>query len=194
MVFELKGKIVFFATGNIHKFNEARAVLAEQGLTVAMLKMKGVEIQSENLAEIAANSALGAFKECRLPLIVEDAGLFIDTLKGFPGPYAAYVYKTIGNAGLLKLMQNLLNRQAMFRSAIAYCEKDTAVTCFEGETTGIITHTQRRSEQAAFGFDPIFQSDGTNKTFAEMTLAEKNKLSHRAKALQKFAAWYKSKC
>ncbi len=85
----MKDKVVFLATGNIHKFNEARAVLAEQGLTAAMLRMKGVEIQSENLAEIAGTSALATFKECHLPIIVEDAGLFVDALKGFPGPYTA---------------------------------------------------------------------------------------------------------
>lgn len=188
-----KSKVVFLATGNIHKFQEARVVLTEQGLAAAMLRMKGVEIQSENLAEIAGTSALGAYKETRLPVIVEDAGLFIDALKGFPGPYAAYVYKTIGNAGLLKQMQNLLNRQATFRSVIAYCDNQSgAVTCFEGEAKGKITHTQRRSSRSAFGFDPIFQPEGADRTFAEMTLEEKNRFSHRAKALKKFAEWYKA--
>jgi XTP/dITP diphosphohydrolase len=193
MELQLMGKVIFFATGNIHKFNEARALLAEQGLATAMLRIKGVEIQSENLAEIAGTSALGAFKESRLPIIVEDAGLFVDALKGFPGPYAAYVYKTIGNAGLLKQMHNLLNRHAIFRSVIAYCDDDSgAVKCFEGDAAGKITHTQRRSGRSAFGFDPIFQPEGTEKTFAEMTLEEKNLFSHRAKALVKFAEWYKS--
>jgi XTP/dITP diphosphohydrolase len=191
--FELKGKVVFLATGNIHKFNETRAVLAEQGLTAAMLRMKGVEIQSENLAEIAGTSALATFKECHLPIIVEDAGLFVDALKGFPGPYTAYVYNTIGNAGLLKQMENLLNRQATFRSAVAYCDNlSGAVTCFEGEAAGELTHIQRRGGRATFGFDPIFKPDCTDKTFAEMTLEEKNKFSHRAKAIRKFAEWYKS--
>ncbi len=193
MEFQLRGKVIFFATGNIHKFNEARAVLAEQGLATAMLRMKGVEIQSENIAEIAGTSALSAFKQSHLPIIVEDAGLFVDALKGFPGPYAAYVYKTIGNAGLLKQMQNLLNRHAFFRSVIAYCDNDSgAINCFEGEVAGRITHSQRKSGMSTFGFDPVFQPEGTDKTFAEMTIGEKNVFSHRAKALCKFAEWYKS--
>jgi XTP/dITP diphosphohydrolase len=189
----LKGKVIFFATGNIHKFNEARVVLAEHGLATGMLKMKGVEIQSDSLAEIAATSALGAFKQCRLPVIVEDAGLFIDALNGFPGPYAAHAYKTLDNSGVLKLMENILDRQATFSSAIAYCDTDSgAVTCFEGEAKGQITKTQRTGDKSAFGFDPIFQPAGTNKTFAQMTLQEKNGFSHRAKAIHKFAQWYKT--
>jgi XTP/dITP diphosphohydrolase len=188
----LKSKVIFFATGNIHKFNEARVVLAEHGLAAAMLRMKGVEIQSDSLQEIAAASARNAFEESHLPLIVEDAGLFVDALKGFPGPYAAYVYKTVENAGLLKLMENVKNRKATFRSAIAFCDNDSGKTvCFEGETTGEITTQERMlSFQLAFGFDPIFQPDGSHKTFAEMPIAEKNSLSHRAKALNKFAQWY----
>jgi XTP/dITP diphosphohydrolase len=188
------GKVVFFATGNVHKFNEARAVLAEYGLAAAMLRMKGVEIQSDSLLEIAATSAQDAFRQCRLPVIVEDAGLFIDALNGFPGAYAAQAYRTIGNHGILKLMENQPNRQATFRSAIAYCNSETAaVTCFQGEATGTITQTQRKGNNAAFGFDPIFQPDGTPKTFAEMPIPEKNQHSHRAKALHKFTQWYKKK-
>ncbi len=192
MAIRLKGRVVFLATGNVHKFNEARVVLAELGLAAGMLRMKGTEIQSDSLAEIAATSALGAFKACRLPVIVEDAGLFVDALGGFPGPYAAYVYKTIGNAGLLKQMHDLINRRAVFRSVIAYCDSDSgAVTCFEGEIDGIITHSQRLGEQGAFGFDPIFQPEGSQKTFAEMPIAEKNLYSHRAMAVSKFALWYR---
>ncbi len=128
MNFSLKGKVIFLATGNIHKFNEARVVLAQQGLAAGMLRMKGVEIQSDNLAEIAGTSALDSFEQCRLPVIVEDAGLFIDALKGFPGPYAAQAYKTIGNHGILKQMENILDRQATFRSAIAYSDTEQKPT------------------------------------------------------------------
>jgi XTP/dITP diphosphohydrolase len=191
MTAELKGKVIFFATGNIHKFNEARVVLAEHGLATGMLRMKGVEIQSDSLNEIAATSALDSFKQCRLPVIVEDAGLFIDVLKGFPGPYAAQAYKSIGNHGILKLLENILGRHATFRSAIAFCDNDSgAVTCFEGEAVGKITQTQRSGDRKAFGFDPVFQPDGSERTFAEMTLEEKNRFSHRAKAIHKFAQWY----
>jgi XTP/dITP diphosphohydrolase len=192
--FNLKGKMVFFATGNIHKFNEARVVLAQHGLAAGMLREKALEIQSDSLTEIASASAVDAYKRCHLPLIVEDAGLFVEALKGFPGPYAAYVYKTVENAGLLKLMENVKNRKATFRSAIAYCDGESGKTvCFLGETKGEITTQERQKDfKSAFGFDPIFQPQGSKKTFAEMTLEEKNGFSHRAQAVNKFAEWYKS--
>lgn len=193
MSFNLKGKVIFFATGNVHKFCEARAVLASYSLAAGMLRVKGAEIQSDSLQEIAVTSVTNAFKHCRLPLIVEDAGLFVHSLKGFPGPYSAYVYRTIDNAGLLKLMDGTENRNATFRSSIAYFDdKTNEIVCFEGETEGEITlHERMLSSKSSFGFDPIFQPHGSGKTFAEMTLQEKNSFSHRAQAFRKFAEWYR---
>jgi XTP/dITP diphosphohydrolase len=193
--FSLKGKVAFFATGNVNKFNEARSILGPYGIAVGMLRVKGDEIQSDSLKEIAQTSAINAFKRSRLPIFVEDAGLFIDALSGFPGPYAAYAYKTIHNSGILRLMENVKNRQAKFQSVIAYfdetlCEPE----CFDGESIGEITLTERRQKgKSAFGFDPIFQPVGSSKSFAEMTIEEKNGFSHRAMALRKFVAWYKTK-
>jgi XTP/dITP diphosphohydrolase len=191
--FRLKGRVVFFATGNIHKFNEARSILTKLDIAVGMLRMKDTEVQSDSLVEIAQTSAQDVFKRCNLPVIVEDAGLFIDAVKGFPGPYAAYTYKTIGNKGLLKLLQNVENRKAVFRSAIAYCDSETTVpVVFDGEASGKITSEERvGSGKSGFGFDPIFQPDGNANTFAEMSLEEKNGFSHRANAIRKFAEWYK---
>ena len=193
MDFQLKGRVIFFATNNINKFNEARKVLAEYKMAVCMLRVKTLEIQSESLEEIAKTSALEAFKHCNLPIIVEDAGLFIGALDGFPGPYAAYVYKTIGNRGLLHLMENVENRKAEFQSAVAhYSPELKSPICFKGEVVGEITKEERKGDhKSGFGFDPIFKPANCNKTFAEMSLADKNKHSHRAKALRNFAGWYK---
>ena len=191
--FPLKGRVIFFATGNIHKFNESRSVLTKLDVAVGMLKVKDTEIQSDSLREIAQASSREVFKRCSLPVIVEDAGLFVNALKGFPGPYSAYAYKTIGNKGLLKLMKDVEDRKAVFRSAIAYCDSEAeAPLVFEGEAEGEITVNERSgSGKSGFGFDPIFQPSGSAKTFAEMTLEEKNGFSHRAKAVRKFAEWYK---
>ncbi len=184
---------MFLATGNIHKFHESRSIITKLDIGVGMLRMKDTEIQSDSLNEIAQTSAQEVFKRSNLPVIVEDAGLFISALNGFPGPYAAYVYKTIGNKGLLKLMQDTENRMAIFKSAIAYCGSETAKpVVFEGESKGEITVAERMGNgKVGFGFDPIFQPSGNVKTFAEMTLKEKNYLSHRAMAVRKFAEWYK---
>ena len=190
-----KCKVVFFATGNLNKFNEARSILGQYGIAVGMLKLKGDEVQSDRLQEIAEKSVKNAYETCHLPIFVEDAGLFINVLNGFPGPYAAYVYKTIHNDGVLKLMEKEKNRKAVFQSVIAFCSKETPTpVCFFGESNGEITQTQRiEAGKSGFGFDPIFQPDGTSKTFAEMTITEKNRYSHRANAISKFAEWYKTK-
>jgi len=193
MNFKLEGRVIFFATNNINKFNEARRILVEHKLAVGMLRVKSLEIQSDSLKEIARVSVIDAFQRCHLPIIVEDAGLFINALNGFPGPYAAYVYKTIGNAGLLRLMEGVEARQAQFESAVAYMSpKLDSPICFNGVAKGKIAAEERRGNgKSGFGFDPIFKPTGSIKTFAEMTLEEKNRFSHRADALRKFAEWYK---
>ncbi len=193
--FPLRGKVVFFATGNVNKFKEARSILGSRGIAVGMLKLKGDEIQSESLKEIAETSVLNAYRRCRLPIFVEDAGLFIDALGGFPGPYAAYVYKTIHNSGIVKLLDGIQNRSAKFQSVISYCDSENPCRpqSFLGEAQGEITTTERREQgKSGFGFDPIFQPKGSEKTFAEMTIEEKNGYSHRADAIRKFAEWYKN--
>lgn len=192
MNFQLKGRVVFFATNNINKFNEARRVLAEYKIAMGMLRVKSLEIQSDDPEKIAKTSVLNAFEKCHLPIIVEDAGLFIDALNGFPGPYAASAYKTIGNKGLLKLMENIENREAKFQSVIAYYSSELKSPIrFKGEAVGEITKKERKGKRkSGFGFDPIFKPANSNETFAEMTTTEKNKCSHRAQALRKFAEWY----
>jgi XTP/dITP diphosphohydrolase len=195
--FTLKGRVVFFATANINKFNEARTILGSYGVAVGMLKLKGDEIQSENLQEIAEKAVINAYRRCHLPIFVEDAGLFIDALSGFPGPYAAYAYKTIHNSGILKLIGDLKSRKATFQSIISYCDDQTICypLSFYGESRGEITVSERKAEgKSGFGFDPIFQPEGSSKTFAEMTVTEKNGYSHRASAIRKFAQWYTSQC
>jgi XTP/dITP diphosphohydrolase len=190
-----KGKVVFFATGNINKFNEARSILSKSGIAVGMLRLKGDEVQSESLKEIAQKSVQNAYGRCHLPIFVEDAGLFIEALKGFPGPYAVYVFHTINNRGILKLMEKEKNRKAAFQSVIAYMDgsRRNEPLCFFGESKGAITNVERVEQgKSGFGFDPIFQPSGRDKTFAEMTIAEKNGYSHRAMAIRKFAEWYKA--
>lgn len=188
---QLEGRVIFFATNNINKFNEAREVLGEYGIAAGMLRVKNLEVQSDSLEEIARASVADAFERCHLPIIVEDAGLFIEALNGFPGPYAAYVYKTMGNNGLLKLMRDIENRKARFQSVIAYLSARTeSPVCFGGEVEGEIVKGERRKDrESGFGFDPIFKPVNSARTFAEMDTAEKNKYSHRARALCRFAEW-----
>jgi XTP/dITP diphosphohydrolase len=183
------GKVVFLATSNIHKFNEARLSLSEFKIATAMLKVKTFEIQDNSIENIAVASALDAVKKCHLPLIVEDAGLFIKALNNFPGPYSSYVFQTIGTSGILKLMKDIDDRYAYFHSVVAFCKPKEKPVTFYGKVKGKIVQEERGG--SGFGFDPIFAPlKGDGKTFAEMGTEEKNKYSHRAEALRKFAKWY----
>lgn len=185
------GRVIFFVTRNIHKFNEASKLLTKYDIATAMLKTKKAEIQDDDLENISKTGALEAFKRSGLPLIVEDAGLFIKALNGFPGPYSSYVYRTTGNNGILKLTRGVTDRYAQFRSAVAYCGQDGSVKSFLGISEGRIAGEPRGS--SGFGFDPIFKPlRGSGKTFAEMSTEEKNMFSHRSRALRKFAEYYKS--
>jgi len=186
------GRLIFFATNNIHKFNEARRVLAQYEIAVAMLRVKASEIQDDILENIARTSALEASKRTQLPVIVEDAGLFIDALKGFPGPYSSYVYRTIGKEGILKLLKDCENRRAKFKSVMAFCSPDLGIKCFRGIVEGKISREIRG--ESGFGFDPIFEPDEfSGRTFGELSVDEKNEISHRSRALRSFAEWYKMK-
>jgi XTP/dITP diphosphohydrolase len=185
------GKVAYFVTSNVHKFQEARRVLSEYKIATAKLKVGAIEIQDDNLENIAKFSALDAVKNCGLPVFVEDAGLFVEALNGFPGPYSAYVYRTVGTKGILKLMKNIKNRDAYFQSVIAFSSPEKQPTCFHGKVKGKISLQERGT--SGFGYDPIFEpSKGDGRTFAEMTTTEKNQYSHRAEALRKFAEWYSS--
>lgn len=186
-----RGKVAFFVTSNVHKFREARLVFAEYRIAAALLRVAVRELQDDDIENIAKASAQEAAEKTRLPVIVEDAGLFIPGLDGFPGPYSKYVYRTIGTKGILKIMRGTNQRNAYFRSIVAYCDPKGALECFEGKAEGQISQKERGS--SGFGFDPIFEPlSGNAKTFAEMATEEKNKHSHRAKAFRKFAEWYVS--
>jgi len=183
------GRVVFFATGNVHKFNEARLLLSEFRMAAAMLRVKTVEIQDNNIENIAVASALDAVKKCHLPIIVEDAGLFVKAFNNFPGPYSSYVFQTLGSRGILRLMEDVDDRSACFHSVVAFCEPKAKPVTFRGKVEGKIVCEERGN--VGFGFDPIFMPlKGDGRTFAEMKTEEKNRFSHRAEALRKFARWY----
>jgi XTP/dITP diphosphohydrolase len=185
------GRLVYFATGNFHKYNEARKILAEHKIVPAMLRIDVPEIQDDNLENIAKASALSATEKARLPLIVEDAGLFIEELNGFPGPYSKYVLQTIGMKDILRLLEANDERHACFRSAVCYCSPKGLLKIFSGVVKGTISRDIRGNR--GFGFDPIFVPDEKpSMTFGELPVEEKNKISHRSRALRRFAEWYSS--
>lgn len=181
---------LYLVTGNRNKLEEAQGILEEYGVRLEQAPLEGkLEIQSDSLEEIALYAARDAYRRLRKPLIVDDSGLFIEALKGFPGPYSSYVYKTIGWMGILRLMHNVHNRRACFRTA-AVLIYPPLEKVFVGETCGVITREPRGT--GGFGFDPIFVPEGYTKTYAEMTLEEKNRVSHRYKAFSKLGEWIRT--
>ena len=176
---------LYFASSNIHKFNEAKKILDTFGINLGFFNCKLEEIQSDSLIEIAKNKAKQAFLKCKKPVIVEDDGLFIESLNGFPGPYSSYVFQTIGNNGILQLLKQ--NRKAKFVSIISFCDKKNIET-FESKINGTIS---KKLSGRGWGYDPIFIPLNQKKTFAQ--LENKNLLSHRFKSLRKFSSWYLSR-
>ena len=173
---------LFFVSSNNYKYQEAKKILDSFGIKLGFFKSNLEEIQSNSIKEISSKKAIDAFSKCKKPLIIEDAGLFIDSLDGFPGPYSSYVFKTIGNKGILDLLKQ--KRKAKFVSVVTYCDKNI-LKAFDSKLFGSIS---KFSKGKGWGYDPIFIPKNYTKTFAELN--NKNELSHRYKALKKFSNWY----
>lgn len=171
-------------TGNAHKAAEVAAFFhGTAEITHIFLDLP--EHRSDNVGEIARGKAGYAYEQLKTPLIVDDTGFFIDALNGFPGPYAAYVLNTIGNSGVLKLMEGREDRTARFVTAIAFADEN-GVRVFKGIIEGRVAHAPRG--EGGFGYDPIFETG--EKTLAEIPLEEKSRISHRARALAAFHGWF----
>ncbi|WP_319378951.1 XTP/dITP diphosphatase [uncultured Methanocorpusculum sp.] len=176
--------MITVVTGNKNKAAEVAAFF-DGIVEVSHISFDCNEPQSNSIAEIAEEKAKQAYAALQIPLIVDDTGLFIEALAGFPGPYAAYVQDTLGNPGVLRLMDGVADRRAYFATSIAYID-EAGIEIFEGRVDGEITDTPRGTD--GFGYDPIFSVQG--RTLAEMNMHEKNTVSHRARALLAFREWY----
>ena len=181
-------RTVWFLSGNVSKFRESRAILAPFGITLRHLKRPKVEIQDPRLENVARFALKDALIESRDLTLVEDSGLFIDALGGFPGPYSSYVYGTIGLKGILNLLNGQKQRGAFFQSSIAFGSPTLDPRLFTGRIMGSIS--KRASGNFGFGYDPIFIPKGSKKTFGQTGLLVKNANSHRAKAFRQFARWF----
>jgi len=144
------------------------------------------EFRHPDVAEIAREKARFAFEHLKRPLIVDDTSFSVQALHGFPGPYAAYVLDTIGYRGILRLLEGVDERNAFFETAIAHAGEE-GILIFRGRIDGVITRTPRGGE--GFGYDPIFEVNG--RTLAELSLEEKSRVSHRARALGAFREWWR---
>lgn len=171
-----------FVTTNEGKVAEAREYLSDL-VQVSRFEFEYTEIQSNSLVDIAEFGVREAYEEGGGPVMVEDSGLFISALNGFPGPYSAFIYSTLGNDRVWRIVRDEDDQVAFFRSVISYCDGNEVLS-FEGAVRGRIVEPRGES---GFGYDPLFEYDG--QTFAELSTQEKNAVSHRGRALAKFASW-----
>jgi XTP/dITP diphosphohydrolase len=188
-----KTKTIYFITTNKGKFREVKAELNKINIDVKRIDDEYPEIQADTHEEVASFGLewLRRRTKIRKTLMIDDSGLFIDALNGFPGIYSSYVFKTIGYNGILKIMGGEKNRSARFESCIAYAEPDKAPVFFKGVCKGEIANKSKG--RGGFGYDPIFISTSYRKTFAEIPTEEKNKISHRGKSLEQLVSYLKKK-
>jgi non-canonical purine NTP pyrophosphatase (RdgB/HAM1 family) len=169
---------LYFITGNRNKFEEAKAILGE----VEQLNIDLPEVQDLDAKNIIEAKLAEAMEQKKGELIVEDTSLYMECLNGLPGPFIKWFLKSIGNDGLARLTEKLGNNKAEAKTVIGYAGKSGDIHFFEGSIKGTIIVPQGETN---FGWDPIFQPDGFDKTFAEMGKEEKNKVSMRRIALDK---------
>ncbi|MEM4512752.1 MAG: RdgB/HAM1 family non-canonical purine NTP pyrophosphatase, partial [Acidilobaceae archaeon] len=169
---------IYVVTANPQKGAEAVAILRAEGIESDIIIDRKLEVQSSSLEEVALKAARLAYAKHKVPVAVDDSGLFIDALGGFPGVYSSYVYETIGIRGVLKLLENVPQRRACFRTVVAAIVPPLEII-EKGEVCGEIS-VEPRGERG-FGFDPIFVPQGYTRTFAEMSFEEKNAISHRGR-------------
>ncbi len=152
-----------------------------RGIKIEWIRMKYDELQEDTVTRISLKSMETLMGRIEGDFFIEDTGLFIENLGGFPGPYASYVQKTIGNNGILKLLG--------YQGSPAYFE--TCATLFyKGEIkqfTGILKGriSSIPKGNSGFGYDPIFIPEAEERTLAEMDINEKNSISHRVRALSR---------
>jgi XTP/dITP diphosphohydrolase len=183
-------KKLYFITSNKGKVKEATEKLRPLGYSVIQKDLGYPEVQADSLEEVALQGIAHIQAKYHQAFMLEDAGLFIETLQGFPGVYSKYVFFTIGLPGILRLLERKKNRNAVFRSVYAYNEPGKTPVIVVGECSGMISSVQRGKH--GFGYDPLFVPHGSEKTFGEMTIGEKNQFSHRSKALEKLVTELKN--
>lgn len=178
---------IIFVTGNSHKVREATQIMSPLGIEIEQNNCGYPELQEDTLETIAGFGAKWAANKLNSEVMVDDSGIFINALSGFPGPYSGYVARTLGNERILKLLDGETNRRACLKCVIGYCRPHEEPMVFRGEVAGEIAKDIRGN--LGFGYDPIFELGIV--TFGEMKDEEKNRISHRYRALLKFVRWLK---
>jgi XTP/dITP diphosphohydrolase len=183
-----------FATNNKHKIREISDLLDGRFEIIGLADIgitEDIPEDADNLADNALFKARYVHDRTGLNVFADDTGLEVDALDGAPGVYSAR-YAGVNKDpadNIIKLLYELEgveDRKARFRTVIALIY-DNSEYLFEGKVEGVII--QKRRGTGGFGYDPVFMAEGYDLTFAEIPLSEKNKISHRARAMKKLLAF-----
>jgi len=175
---------IYFITSSQHKFDEINAFVPELG----RLDMDLPEIQEIDAKKIIRAKLAEALAHHAGEFIVEDTSLYLDCLKGLPGPLIKWFMKTIGKEGLWALAEKFGQDGAEARTTIGYARNHEEIFFFEGARRGRIVAPRGESN---FGWDPVFLPEGSSKTQAEMTPEEKGRVSMRGEAARKLRDFLK---
>jgi XTP/dITP diphosphohydrolase len=187
-----------FATNNLHKIKEMNSLLGSSFLLVSLQEIGCHEELPETQQTIAGNAIQKAqyvFDHFGIPCFADDTGLEVEALDGAPGVDSAFYAGPQKNSDdnvnlLLSNLRDATDRRAQFRTVIALIDSQ-GIHTFEGIAKGTILRERRGGQ--GFGYDPVFVPEGFSQTFAEMSLEEKNKLSHRGKAVAKLVSFLQEK-
>ncbi len=177
-------KQLYFVSSNMNKFFELRALIRGD-VRIDAKSVEVPEIQSLDVAEVARDKAEKAYKLVRMPLIVEDTGLYIKALGGFPGALVKWILRPDGadkgNRRICGMVPDA-DRRAYSETAIAFCDGGS-LKVFTGRTYGTISKAPEGGLD--FGWGPVFIPRGHDLTFGQMGTISKNKVSSRGKAAEK---------
>ncbi|HEX6670901.1 MAG TPA: non-canonical purine NTP pyrophosphatase [Nitrososphaeraceae archaeon] len=184
---------IYFVSNNLNKYSEIKSMLDDKiiDLDLKFCKQDIIEIQDEKIENIAMEKAKSAYNIVKKPILIEDDGLFINSLNGFPGQYSKFISKSIGNKGIIRLLKSSSDRSAFFKSIFVYNDGIIA-KLFYGKINGKISST---ITTGGWGYDPIFipltRNNKKGITFAKLSQTnKKNELSHRRIAFYKFIKWF----
>ncbi len=169
---------IYFITGNKNKFSEVKQIIPE----IEQLDIDLPEIQEIDAKEVIKAKLLEALKHKNGEIIVEDTSLYLDCMNGLPGPLIKWFLQKIGNEGIYNIAEKLENNKAQAKTIIGYAKNSKQIYFFEGIIQGKIVKPKGNTD---FGWDPIFQPNGYEKSFAELAPEEKNEISMRKIAVNK---------
>ena len=178
---------IVIVSGNKRKIEQLLNLL-KPDFKIAVLNAEYPEIQHDDPCQISKAAAKVLAQKLKKSVLVEDSGLFIPALKGFPGTWTKYSHKTIGNEGILKLMKRVKNRKAYYKSALGVCTPGKQPLCFLGVEEGTVATRVRGNK--GWGQDPIFLPKGKNETYGQLGCSE-GYYPYREKAVKKLKAFFK---